>query len=99
MESKLRDEFASFPESKILFVSQESDGDVVQEALNLGAWGYVAKTHAGMELLAAVDAVCQDKQFVSAGLTGHIPAELAEQAPKHLHSDEVVAMPPEARDD
>jgi hypothetical protein len=26
-------------ESKILFVSQESSADVVQEALNLGAWG------------------------------------------------------------
>ena len=29
------------PESKIIFLSQESSGEVVQEALKLGAWGYV----------------------------------------------------------
>jgi DNA-binding NarL/FixJ family response regulator len=57
-------------ESKILFVSQESSADVVQEALSLGAMGYVVKAHAGSELLAAVDAVCQGRQFVSKGLLG-----------------------------
>ena len=58
------------PESKILFVSQESSADVVQEALNLGALGYVVKVHAGSELLAAVEAVRQGRQFVSSGLSG-----------------------------
>lgn len=57
------------PESKILFLSQESSADVVQEAFCLGALGYVTKTHAGVELLAAVDAVCQGRRFVSAGLS------------------------------
>src|ERR1700739_185664 len=47
------------PKSKILFVSQESSADVVQEAFRLGALGYVIKTHARTELLAAVEAVCQ----------------------------------------
>jgi DNA-binding NarL/FixJ family response regulator len=51
------------PESKILFVSQESSADIVQEAFRVGAMGYVVKTHAGSELLAAVDAVCQGRQF------------------------------------
>src|SRR5271169_6297452 len=59
------------PESKILFVSQESSADVVQEALGLGAAGYVFKAQAGSELLAAVEAVLQGKQFVSSGLAGH----------------------------
>lgn len=54
------------PESKIIFVSQESDVDVVQEALSLGAWGYVVKTRLGSELLAAIDAVLSEEQFVSA---------------------------------
>jgi len=58
------------PESKILFVSQESSADVVQEALSLGAAGYVLKAQDGTGLLAAVDAVLQGKQFVSSGLTG-----------------------------
>jgi DNA-binding NarL/FixJ family response regulator len=50
------------PNSKILFVSQESSADVVQEAFRLGALGYVAKTQAGIELLAAVEAVCQGRR-------------------------------------
>ncbi len=59
------------PKSKILFMSQESSADVVQEALALGALGYVVKAYAGRELLAAVDAVLQGRQFVSRGLSGH----------------------------
>ena len=67
------------PQSKILFVSQETSTDVVQEALGLGAMGYVAKTNAGIELLAAVEAVFQGRRFVGASLTGHTPAELADR--------------------
>jgi DNA-binding NarL/FixJ family response regulator len=59
------------PETKILFVSQESSADVVQEALALGALGYVVKAHAGSELLAALEAILEDRQFVSSGLSGH----------------------------
>jgi DNA-binding NarL/FixJ family response regulator len=58
------------PSSKILFMSQESSADVVQEALSLGALGYVVKAHAGAELLTAVEAVLQSRQFVSTGLSG-----------------------------
>lgn len=56
------------PKSKILFVSQESSAEVVQEALSLGAMGYVVKAHAGSELLAAVEAVRQGRRFISAAL-------------------------------
>jgi DNA-binding response OmpR family regulator len=35
------------PTSKIIFVTQESSPDVVQEALNIGACGYVIKTEVG----------------------------------------------------
>ena len=52
------------PESRILFVSQESSADVVRGALAEGAKGYVVKTDARRELLTAVDrssgrAVCR----------------------------------------
>jgi DNA-binding NarL/FixJ family response regulator len=56
------------PASKIIFVSQESSSEVVQEALQLGAWGYVVKTRAANDLLAAVDAFLEGRQFVSVGL-------------------------------
>lgn len=57
------------PASKILFVSQESDADIVQQALGLGAWGYVVKSRASIDLLAAVHALCDDRRFVSEGLS------------------------------
>ncbi|MFZ0799424.1 MAG: response regulator transcription factor [Terriglobales bacterium] len=58
------------PESKIVFVSQESSADVVQEALSLGACAYVVKSHAQSDLLAAVDAVLEGRQFLRGGLSG-----------------------------
>ncbi len=59
------------PKSKILFVSQESSADVVREALALGALGYVVKARAGSELVAAVGAVLEGRQYISGGLSGH----------------------------
>jgi DNA-binding NarL/FixJ family response regulator len=42
----------------------------MQEALNLGAWGYVVKVRAAIDLLAAVEAALEGRQFVSVGLSG-----------------------------
>jgi len=56
------------PESKIIFVSQESSVEVVQEALNLGAHAYVLKSRIATDLQAALDSVLEGGQFVSKGL-------------------------------
>jgi DNA-binding NarL/FixJ family response regulator len=53
------------PESKIIFSTQETSPDIVQEAMGLGAWGYVFKSHAEGHLLLAIDAVLSGKRFVS----------------------------------
>jgi DNA-binding NarL/FixJ family response regulator len=53
------------PQSRTLFLSQESSADVIEEALNLGAIGYIIKAHAGEELVAAVEAVREGRQFVN----------------------------------
>ena len=64
------------PESKIIFLSQETTADVVQQALNAGAAGYIVKTMAASDLLPAIEAVRQGKRFISAGLSGyHFPGE------------------------
>ena len=52
------------PATKIIFVTQESSAEVVQEALRTGALGYVVKTTANGNLLAAVEAVLEGRQFV-----------------------------------
>lgn len=59
------------PQSKIIFVTQEADPDIVQEALNAGAAGYVVKTTAATDLPAALDAALRGGQFVSGGLAAH----------------------------
>ena len=58
------------PKSKVLIVSQYPFADVVEEALSLGAWGYIDKSDAGSELLPAVEAIIQGKKFVSSRLRG-----------------------------
>jgi DNA-binding NarL/FixJ family response regulator len=54
------------PESKIIFVSMESDADVVEEAIRLGVWGYVMKTRAGRDLAAAMDSVLSGNSLLVA---------------------------------
>lgn len=54
------------PCSKILFASQESSADVVEAAFCSGGLGYLIKSRAASELLAAVEAVLRNEQFVSA---------------------------------
>jgi two-component system nitrate/nitrite response regulator NarL len=56
------------PAAKILFVSQECSADIVREAFNTGAYGYVQKLYAQSELLSAVDTVLNGKRFVGSGL-------------------------------
>jgi DNA-binding NarL/FixJ family response regulator len=53
------------PEAKIIFLSDESSVDVVQEAMSFGASGYVFKTMAAIELLTAVETVLSGLKFVS----------------------------------
>jgi len=61
----------SSSKSKILFVSQESSTEVVQEALDTGASGYVIKTDAGRELLIALSAVLRGENFIGRRFAGH----------------------------
>jgi DNA-binding NarL/FixJ family response regulator len=56
------------PKPTILFLSENRSLDFVEEALRTGAGGYVVKSDAAGELLSAVEAVLEGKQFVSASL-------------------------------
>ena len=74
------------PESKILFVSQESSAYVVQGALATGACGYVVKEDAVNELVAAVNAVLRGEQFVGGRFAGHNFARASDEkavGPRH----------------
>jgi DNA-binding NarL/FixJ family response regulator len=52
-------------DARIIFLSQECSPEVVREALDLGAWAYITKLHAGTELLPAVDAVSRGERFIN----------------------------------
>ena len=56
------------PDSKIIFLTQETSPEVVSEAFNVGACGYVIKSQAASDLLPAMQAVLEGKRFMSAGL-------------------------------
>jgi DNA-binding NarL/FixJ family response regulator len=58
------------PSSRIVFLSQINDHDVVRAALGMGALGYVHKMDARSELLPAVYAVLRGEQFVSSRTNG-----------------------------
>jgi CheY-like chemotaxis protein len=71
------------PESKILFVSQESSADVVRGALSMGAHGFVFKSDAGRELLEGVSTVLRGEQFVSGRFAGHDFTRASEAGASH----------------
>ncbi len=85
------------PSSRIIFVSQNSDLDVVRAALGTGALGYVRKTDARRELLPAMDAVLRGEQFISSSLKGHEFTDTAGEKNPHRHevqfySDETLLL-------
>ena len=51
--------------ARIIFLTQESSPEVVQEAFDLGAWAYITKSQAGAELLPAVSAVSRGERFLN----------------------------------
>lgn len=60
------------PTTEILFVSQHDTRQMVREALRAGGRGYVVKGDAINELVPAVHAVSERKQFISARLADNI---------------------------
>lgn len=62
------------PNLKILFLSAFDSLEVVEEAINTGANGYVIKLDAANELINSIEAVFQGEQFVSRRIHGRIPA-------------------------
>jgi DNA-binding NarL/FixJ family response regulator len=67
------------PQAKIIFLSQDSNPEIVQDAFSLGARGYVIKSDAARELLPAVNAVISGKQYVSRALASFDLTDVADE--------------------
>jgi DNA-binding NarL/FixJ family response regulator len=53
------------PELEVLFVTQHDSPQMMQEALNAGAKGYVVKSNAARDLLEAIEVVSQHQIFTA----------------------------------
>lgn len=59
------------PRLEILFVTQHDSPQMMREALDAGARGYVVKSNAARDLLAAVEAVSQHRVFTALNERSH----------------------------
>ncbi len=55
----------SVPKSEVLIVTQHDSPQMMREALGVGARGYIVKSDAARDLLAALEAVSQHRSFIS----------------------------------
>ena len=53
------------PQTEVLILTMHESEQVIREVLDAGARGYVLKSDAGRDLIAAVDALCQHRTFFS----------------------------------
>jgi DNA-binding NarL/FixJ family response regulator len=55
----------SVPNTKVLILTEYSSQQMMREARDAGADGYVIKSYAGSELLAAIQALSEERSFFS----------------------------------
>jgi len=53
------------PQSEVLIVTQHDSPQMMREAMGAGARGYIVKSNAARDLLAAVEAVSEHKSFTA----------------------------------
>lgn len=56
------------PLSRIIFVTEDRSTDIARDALSIGVCAYLVKSDSASELLPAVQAVLEGKQYVSRSL-------------------------------
>lgn len=56
------------PQTRIVFVSQQTDDEIVHEALRIGATAFVAKSDAASQLVTAIRSALKGKAFLSRSL-------------------------------
>ena len=72
--------FEVSPRSKILFVSQNNDPEVILAALSTGASGYVLKENVATELAPAIKDIRQSNTFVSRESSNDVPSVSCEMS-------------------
>jgi DNA-binding NarL/FixJ family response regulator len=60
------------PTAEIVFLSQHDTIETIRQAFRIGGRGYVVKSDAAKELVAAVHTVSEKKQYVSARFAAQV---------------------------
>jgi len=60
------------PNTKIVFLSEELEADIVQVAMKLGVRGYILKCEAARDLVAAIHAVSRGETFFTCQLAARL---------------------------
>jgi DNA-binding NarL/FixJ family response regulator len=63
------------PASRILFLTSYHWPEIVQEAMSVGALGFVLKVKASRELLPAIRTVLRDQRFIGTGISPFDPTK------------------------
>jgi len=59
----------ALPQTEVLILTMHESEQIVREVLDAGARGYVLKSDAGRDLVAAVEALCQHRTFFSSKIS------------------------------
>jgi DNA-binding NarL/FixJ family response regulator len=79
------------PSAKILILSAHDSERLIRQMLSSGARGYMLKTDAGRDLIAAVDAVSQGRLFFTASVSNMVLNDY--QARRDLEADPMPSVP------
>lgn len=82
------------PQAKVLFVSENRSWEIAQEALQVGALGYLVKSDVGRELLPAVSRVLENQQFFSSSLATSWPTSIASSDHSRPGGSEILSHSP-----
>jgi DNA-binding NarL/FixJ family response regulator len=63
----------AFPDTRVLILSMHNDADLVEATAEAGAHGYLLKSDAEQDLIAAVEALMQNKTFFTQAVLPHGP--------------------------
>jgi DNA-binding NarL/FixJ family response regulator len=83
-----------FPNSKILFVSENRSSDIAEAALRTGASGYVLKSNAGSALLPTLRAALRDRESLRANAARDVSDPTLEHNGDQGSDEELVGSTP-----
>jgi len=89
---------AEAPESRVIILSMHTDQQYIYESLRAGARGYLPKSAAFTELLAAIQSVMAGQNYVSPSLAGAVIDDYVRRAKGSDEPKEAVKLSPRERE-